>query len=156
MKQVTITIKKKDVMDEVAKATSYTGAKAVGDPKAYDRIFTTDEDRQALERFWCESCGVVTQQLKGFLLGVSGGQPTSNATLVADYVANLEMSEAYDDNLTESITMSLSSYCVNSITAKWYMYTNKGESEAYMAVAQASLEDAAQKLWYRKRPQRHR
>lgn len=53
---VILTIKKAVVYDEVAKLTGYVGAKTIEDSgKAYDRVFTTDDDRLMLERFWRES-----------------------------------------------------------------------------------------------------
>ena len=38
-----LSVKKEDVYNEVAKTTSYTGAK-MDDDAAYDRIFTTEDD----------------------------------------------------------------------------------------------------------------
>ena len=55
MKIIVFQIQKDTVYNEVAKTTSYTGAKMEGDEGAYDRIFTTDEDKIMLERFWNES-----------------------------------------------------------------------------------------------------
>jgi hypothetical protein len=66
MQDITLTINKSKVWHEVAKATSYTGAKMVtgDDPGAYDRIFTTDEDREMMERYWVEACSLATSQLR--------------------------------------------------------------------------------------------
>ena len=50
MNEHVLKIKKEDVYNEVAKTTSYTGAK-MEDDAAYERIFTTAEDKTMLERF---------------------------------------------------------------------------------------------------------
>jgi hypothetical protein len=50
MIDIILTVNKEKVYEEVAKTTSYTGAK-MDDELAYDRIFTTDEDKSMLERF---------------------------------------------------------------------------------------------------------
>ena len=68
MKTIELTVNKANVYDEVAKTTSYTGQKMQGDATAYDRIFTTDDDRMMLERFWVEACNGATEQFKPFLL----------------------------------------------------------------------------------------
>ena len=54
MNEKTLTTDKNDVYEEVAKTTSYAGAKT-DDATAYDKIFTTDADKEMLERFWQES-----------------------------------------------------------------------------------------------------
>lgn len=67
MKSIEFQIAKGEVYNEVAKTTSYTGAKMENDEDAYDRIFTTDEDKAMLERFWNESKNMVAGSLKKVL-----------------------------------------------------------------------------------------
>ena len=67
MIDIILTVNKEKVYEEVAKTTSYTGAK-MDDELAYDRIFTTDEDKSMLERFWCESKNTICNSLKKMLL----------------------------------------------------------------------------------------
>ena len=50
MTDIALTVNKESVYEEVAQTTSYTGAK-MNDELAYNRIFTTDEDKSMLERF---------------------------------------------------------------------------------------------------------
>ena len=77
MNNITLTVNKAYVYDEVAKTTAYTGAKMKDDADAYDRIFTTDEDRMMLERFWVEACNGATEEFKQFIVNVSD-QPESH------------------------------------------------------------------------------
>lgn len=65
--EVTLTICKESVYDEVAKTTEYTGAK-MDDEHAYEVISTTEEDKTMLERFWNECKNMVCNSLKKVLV----------------------------------------------------------------------------------------
>jgi len=147
MIDITLTINKAEVYDEVAKTTSYTGAKMDSDGSAYERIFTTAEDQLMLERFWTEACDVVTEQLKAFLKDVSEPSTTS-------FDLELELSSSFDETLTGSINTSLFSFFVNAVVSKWYKFTNKGEAESYAAEATVMMGDVMRKIYYRKKPKR--
>ena len=154
MIDVTLTVSKQQVYDEVAKTTSYTGTKMQNDNSAYDRIFTTDSDRSMLERFWTECCNAATEKLKKFLVSVSDNSEGSTIDLSRDYVVELELSSSYDENLTESVQASLFSFFVSAIVSKWYKFTNKGEVDGYAADAVAMMNDVMGKVFYRKKPKR--
>lgn len=154
MIDVTLTVSKQQVYDEVAKTTSYTGTKMQNDNSAYDRIFTTDSDRSMLERFWTEACNAATEKLKKFLVSVSDNSEGSTIDLSRDYVVELELSSSYDDNLTESVQASLFSFFVSAIVSKWYKFTNKGEADGYAADAVGMMNDVMGKVFYRKKPKR--
>ena len=66
--EVTLDIYKDEVYTEVAQTSSYTGAKMDDDANAYERIFTTDEDKSQLERFWNESCVTFCEIMKRYLV----------------------------------------------------------------------------------------
>lgn len=154
MIEVMLTVNKANVYDEVAKTTSYTGAKMVGDESAYERIFTTDEDREILERFWVEACNAVTEEFKPFLISVSD-QPEDDGTDTGrNYEVKLELSSSYDVTLNKSIETSLFSFFVSAIVAKWYKFTNKGEQEAWAGDALGMMQDVKSKIYYRKKPKR--
>ena len=156
MQTMTITIDKAQVLHEVAKATAYTGAKMMGgdDPGAYDRIFVSDEEREMLERYWVEACSLVTGTLKPWLSSVDEQPIHHGVDIQTDYVAELSMSDRYDDNLTDSIQAALTSFFVAAILSKWYRLTNKAEVEAYATEAAAMLQIAEQKLYHKKKPTR--
>ena len=65
--EIELNVKKNEVLEEVAKTSSYSGSKMTEDEGAYERIFTTDADREMLERFWSESQVAVCEAMKKFL-----------------------------------------------------------------------------------------
>lgn len=65
--EITLSIKKEDVMREIAVTTAYTGGKMDNDENALQRIPTVDEDEGHLERFWDESRGDLCQELIGLV-----------------------------------------------------------------------------------------
>lgn len=145
MINITLTVNKEKVYEEVAQTTSYTGAK-MDDEHAYDRIFTTDEDKSMLERFWNECRNTVCNSMKKAL----------NLESETDGVFSLalELSNSFDEALTESMQRSLFSFFVMNITAKWYTFTNKEEATGYATEAATYLEDILRKAYFKKRPVR--
>ena len=144
--EVILTIDKNAVYEEVAQTTSYTGAK-MSDSLAYDRIFTTDEDRSMLERFWNGSKNTICNSLKKVLV-------TEYETTNGVYELTLGLSAAFDESLTESMGRSLFSFFVMNITAKWYNFTNKGEAEGCATEAATYIDDIMRKAFFKKRPTR--
>lgn len=152
---VILTIKKALVYDEVAKLTGYVGAKTIEDSgKAYDRVFTTDDDRLMLERFWREAIGAITDEVKRFITTVSSPSNSQSVDITEVWEATLNMPSSFDDNLTGSINSSLLSYAVNSIAGKWFAITNKEEADRYSTLAIADGNETKSKLYYRKKPKR--
>ena len=155
MIELTLTINKRLVYEEVAKTTSYTGNKQSGDDeKAYDRIATTDADKLMLERFWNECCNESTDQLKQFVVSVSS-QPVSNGlNMDSNYEVKLELSGSYDTSLNDSVQTALFSFFVSGIISKWYRFANKKETEEYAVEADKQMASVIQKVYYRKKPTR--
>lgn len=146
---ITLNIKKIDVYDEVAKTTSYVGLKQIdADEKMYDRVFTTDADRDLLERFWKEACSAVTDEFKQFI--VSSPVQTEEDAFTVD----MYMPSSFDINLVSSVEQSLCSFFINMITAKWFSISNKTEAEHYQKEAIASGDEVRRKIFYRKKPTR--
>lgn len=145
MISITLVVSKTDVLNEVSLATEYTGQKMTDDKDAYGRIRTTDDDGEALDRFWLEACSDATDTFKRFITSV-------NTT--ADYVVAMSVSSRYDTNLTAGMQDSLRSFFVNSIMSKWNQYTNKGEVEMYAQLALTFMKDVEAKLYYKKKPTR--
>lgn len=143
MADIVLTVNKEKVYEEVAQTTSYTGAK-MDDEHAYERIFTTDEDKSMLERFWNESKNTVCNSLKKILL--------SEIEASGEYQLSLGVSSSFDEALTESMNRSLFSFFVMSITAKWYTFTNKEEATEYATEAAIYMEDVMRKAFFKKRP----
>lgn len=145
--EITLSISKAAVMREVAVTTAYTGAKMEDDENALHRISTVDEDENHLERFWEESRADVCQELIGLVTfeGMRGD---------GSYELMLEVSKSFDEALLPSMRLSLFSYFIQNIAAKWYVYTNKGEAGGYADKAATLLDDIHRKAVYKKRPTR--
>lgn len=144
---VTLRINKDAVLEEVAKTTSYAGAK-MDDEHAYERIFTTNEDTTMLERFWAECKNMICNSLKKVL--------HSEVEQDGDYLLTLSLSAAFDESLTDSMQRSLFSFFVMNITSKWYTFTNKNEANGYASEAATYVDDIMRKAFFKKRPVRPR
>lgn len=145
MKEIVLSIDKEAVYEEVARTTSYAGAK-MADEGAYDRIFTTDEDKLQLDRFWGECRSTVCNRLKRVL--VSEGEANGSFFLF------LCMSDSFDEVFAGSMQDSLFSFFVMGITAKWYVFTNKEEVGGYASEAATYLEDMMRKAFFKRKPVR--
>ena len=143
--EITLIVNKEAVYEEVSQTTSYTGAK-MDDAHAYERIFTTDEDKTMLERFWSECRNMVCNSLKKILV--------QEFEINGEWKLTLGVSTAFDDNLTSSMERSLFSFFVMNITAKWYTFTNKSEATGYASEAATYIEDVMRKAFFKKKPTR--
>ena len=143
MTEITITLNKETVLEEVSQTTSYVGSKS-GDGDTYDDTFTSDEDSSMLERFWNESKNTACNVLKRFL--------TEEVEEAGNYRIKLRMSESFDRNLKDSIQRSLFSFFVCNIVSKWYNMINKGEATNYASEAVSHLEDVRMKVLHKRKP----
>ena len=148
MADSTLTIKKSDVYEEVAKTTAYIGAKnKLEDGKsAFDQVFVTDADLTMIERFFNESLDALRNVLKRFISGGSGADGT--------ITWQLEMPSRFDDNLLESIKSSAKSFLVNSIIGKWCEITANDKVKEYADNAASLLLDIKEKAFFKKKPKR--
>lgn len=147
METITLNINRQDVYTEVDKTTDYTGAK-LNDKEngARDRIVATETDLKTLSRFWEETCAVTNERLKEMFVG-------SSLPSAEDYSVTLQVSVAFDKELTPSVEATLRSFFIVFITGKWYVFANKGEAKDYFDEAGELMEDIRRKLYSRKRPQ---
>lgn len=161
--KITLSISKDSVMREVAVTTAYTAGKMVGDEKAFDRISTVDDDKDHLCRFWDESRSDLCQELIGLVasegmadsVGTDGpAEVDTSEDSPSLYEVKLDVSESFDEALLPSMKLSLFSFFVHSIAAKWYVYTNKDEAGAYADKATTILDDLHRKAVWKKRPAR--
>lgn len=133
-------------MAEVAQTTSYAGAKMDNDANAYERISTVDEDQSALQRFWDEGRAEVAQTFIRLLS--SEGMEGDTYSLV------LNVSASFDSALLPSMQLGLFSYFVQTIAAKWYVWSNKPDAGEYASVGKELLDEVKQKAFYKKKPVR--
>lgn len=148
MADSTLTIKKSDVYEEVAKTTAYIGAKnKLEDGKsAFDQVFVTDADLTMIERFFNESLDALINLLKRF---ISGGSEVDGTI-----TWQLEMPSRFDDNLLSSINSSANSFLVNRIIGKWCEITANDKVKEYADNAAALLLDIKDKAFFKKKPTR--
>nr|DAL65612.1 MAG TPA_asm: hypothetical protein [Caudoviricetes sp.] len=141
--EISLQISKETVFDEVLKTSSYTGAK-INEDDAFERIPATDENRDILERFWQESKNTVCTNIKRVLHDENEENDLWKLTL--------SVSNAFDTNLTATISNSLFSFFVMNITGKWFMIANKEEAKEYNAQAEIHLDDTLRKIFFKKKP----
>lgn len=150
MKTITIAIDRSAVLDEVAKTTAYIGGMGISEeaPNAYEKVSTTDENDEMLNRFWGEACSLVVTELQERLTGVTMQEIDTNSGLTLE----LTMPEQYSDAMTESVRYSLWSCLVQTVVAKWTQMLGMEASGTYAAGATAMLTDAVRKLLYKQPP----
>lgn len=153
-KEVTFTVNKANVFTEVAKTTSYSGIKKSPDGSLYEQVFTTDEDRLMLERFWNEAANNVTDILKNFEGEFSDTQQAHGIDIANNYSAKVSLSNSFDTNLTSSIQSSLFSFFVDYIVGSWFKFINRDEASSYLEDSSAMLLDVKSKIYYKKKPSR--
>lgn len=146
MISIELEISKASVFEEVSKTTAYSGAKMSGDEESYDRIATTAQNQDVLERFWREGVAIAAERLKNFI----GFMVEESGTLDL----KLSVSSGYDDNLTPSLQPSLESFLVLYIVGKWFKFTNKQEADGTLREADTMMDDVVKKLYYRVPPTR--
>lgn len=144
--EITLSISQTEVFQEVARTTSYTATKMNDDAKAYERITTVDEDRSELQRFWDESRAEVAQTFIRMLSSEGMDGDTYNVVL--------NVSVSFDTALLPSMQLGLFSFFVQSITGKWFVYTNKDEAGAFIDRGSALLEEVREKAFSKKEPVR--
>ena len=165
MAVLTLEISKSAVLDEVFKQTAYVGAKITQSDgtNAYDKIYATADDAAMMERFWKEAIAFTTGNLKLYLTSC---QTTTTANVTSEIETSpaiatpaltltiiLSMPEGrYNISQNNSIVVSLYSYFVNYMTARWMAITNKPEAEYYEKYAQTSMEDVMRKVFSKTRP----
>lgn len=146
--EVTLSLSRSAVFNEVARSSSYTGAKMPGDADAYARIPTVDEDEDELCRFWDESRAEVCRAFIRML--VSEGMCGDGDT----YRVVLNVSRSFDMALLPGMELGLFSYFVKRIISKWYVYVNKSEAVGYAESSRNLLEEIKEKAYYKKKPVR--
>jgi hypothetical protein len=169
MRQITIDIKKAYVLDEVAKLSSYAGAKLIeADPGALDRIMATDADLETMDRFWDETISALEERLKDHLVKSEfvyvGDGTTDTADGTTDAAADGTTHEADTQQLTlsvgsrmseaieDSLRKSMQGYCIGSMAAMWYALANKDGVEEQLQKLNEKLMSSLYVIYSRKRP----
>ena len=149
---VTLSVTKSAVMNEVAKQTSYIGAKTVTPDggNAYDQVFTTNDDYAMLERYWREAVDAVTGNLRKFIKTVSAMPASQSVDSEEVFQIVLSMPARYDDNQTGTVNTALFSYFTHLITSKWLAVVHKEDAAYYEKIATEKMREILLKIYYKK------
>lgn len=144
MKNIIIKIDKEEVLKQVSLNSSYTGAKIEGDIAIFDRVAALESDSVILHRFWLDLCGKITEKLKTML--------TQYTISDSSLTMTLELSNAYDDALTESVHEDIFSSISAGVLARWYALCLPEKSREWEIKSGDILDRAFSKLCHRLRP----
>lgn len=149
MVNLSISITKSSIYEEVAKTTAYIGGKSLdaNGKSLYDQVFVTDADKEMLEGFWDDAINDVSIALDSVLateMSVSGEEE----------VFGLRVSSLFKGALVKTLETTAFSYVVNKIVAEWCLVVSKDKAEDYLSKANALLVKMDAILYMRKRPTR--
>ena len=146
MLKIIISISKSAILDEVSLNSEYAGVKTPGETGLYDRVATVEADSLLLSRFWTEMCGEITDRLHDFI--------TSSSISEDLFSLNLELSNAYDPSLTQSVIDDLRGATAAGVTGRWFRFTFPDRADAWTEKAASHLAKAYAKLCHRRKPVR--
>lgn len=151
-----IRISKARVMDEVKKATAYIGSKAVSaqDPGAYERVATTDANREQLDRYWMEACSSAGILLDHWMVNQSSQMLSHHPEIgrANDYNVTLRMPTNWESQYAGILEEKIMSYLVNSIVSQWLLVAFPAQAATYAGLAGITERQISQLMLVRKRP----
>lgn len=153
MIEVKVYIKKSVIYNEVAKITSYIGAKRIdADQNVYERVFSTEDDRELLERYWREAKSDLTDIVSRWLVGSS---KVDNSQVVDDaevWEITLNMPHTFHLQMVDALDEDIHSFMIHSIIFKWLSVSEPKEAEYYHVQMMSKKESITKKLMYRIKP----
>lgn len=144
MKNLIISIALSSIIDDVSLNSAYAGAKSNDDGSLFSRVATISDDRTLLSKFLTETCGMVTDRLKEFI--VSSSLDSSNFSL------KLEISNAFDESLAPFIKDDIHSAIVSGVIYRWFRFTFPDRAEEWKNQSVCLLSSALSKLCQRRKP----
>lgn len=144
MKQLQIRVARDRVYEEVSKTTSFDGAKKDAGDGIYERVMTTQDDRQMLARYFDEAAQAAETALSDI--------PMSNETTDGQWCVTLFLPDAFNLNAAQSINNDVFSYFCESIIGRWYSSAMPADSERHAVLAAGFMQDALRKIWFRGAP----
>lgn len=149
MANLSISITKSSIYEEVAKTTAYIGGKSLdaNGKSLYDQVFVTDADREMLEGFWNDAINDVSVALESVLA-------TEKSDSREDEIFGLRVSSLFKESLVKTLETTAFSYVVNKIVADWCLVVSRDKAEDYLSKANALLVKMDAILYMRKRPTR--
>lgn len=146
--EVFVKVSKERVYDEVAKLTSYIGSKIVIDGQPlYNKVFTTPEDAELLDRFWIASVEELVDTTRHFF-SLRFEEADGIACIVVD------LPKDFDLNKERSLSTKAEEFCINRILTEWLTISVPDQVELYATKAQSALAIFKSALHSRRIPQR--
>ena len=139
--QITLTIQKSKVYEEVAQTTDYTGAKLEGD--------TTGE---ALIEV-LESEGMYVLNDTTYTADETGDYYRVTLNMTSLFPSSTDDADKHT-SLLRSMEHSLFSFFVNSIMVKWCLYAQPSLTDKYSVLSSVELNKLRKKVYFRQRPKR--
>ncbi len=145
-----ILIKKKEVLRETMKATSYLASRKSGTEQnpqpEYLKIVATESDSEMLMQFYDEAVESLRSALAEYLQLVE-------LSLYEGIELTLTMPENWKNGTLDLDNRALS-FCANYVTSKWLELSSKEDVESFTQAAQADLTLIVDALGQRNRPVR--
>lgn len=139
MSVLEIDIKREEVLHEVGRLTNYIGKKKNNDDGKYERIGVVDADNTMLSMFFIEGVNAVVYELKNFKATFES-KKTESGEVIPGFFSKCNVSDQWNDCLTEYVNKSIFAFLVNYIVYRWLMITwDFDEAKKYDGIANVTL-----------------
>lgn len=148
MKIIKINIARSATDNELAKITAYTGVKSSPQPslEEIDRIATADNDSRLIDTFWSHAANALADHVRQFIADLSLSDTDLHLTL--------EVSEAFDNSLTQSITKGAEAFISAHMAKSWFALTLPEKGKEWDAECSRILTELSRTLFHRRKPAR--
>ena len=143
-----------DIMNE-----TFLRGRTIQNDKNYKEVaslFASEDEENAekILRSVKKGFAEVKTELAEYL--TESGLETNNANITADsdLILNLTMPSNFNEAATAGVAEAIHDYLRNVAIADWYLVTNKGDAQEYVALAGKSLESIRKSVSKRSRPTR--
>lgn len=145
-----ITIYKELVYEAVDRRSAYVGKNLLNEEgnSLYKQVSTTNSDRDLLDTFFQGAISNLTSSLKSVL----------NSICTQDGITtiSLNLSQDFNEGLSDTISNDLISYLSLNILAKWFSITAPNLSVQYAESSSVYLNTILQQLFYKQPPKKNR
>lgn len=148
---ITFSVDKENVYNEVAKISSYVGAKSKEDEHLYNRVAITDSDKDLLNRYWDDCCGKVAAELQIIIGDIIDASSDSFSFTLKDWL-DVNSNERLRAKI---LRKDLHSCFINFILYKWFELTNKEKTEYYFAYYNDFMKNVKRILVFKYPPRRN-
>lgn len=146
----TITIYKELVYEAVDRRSAYVGKNLLNEEgnSLYKQVSTTNSDRDLLDTFYLDAISNLTSSLKSMLNSIYSQDGITTISL--------NLSQDFNERLSDTISNDLISYLSLNILAKWFSITAPTLSAQYAESSSAYLNAILQQLFYKQPPKKNR